>query len=295
MVILYFQPSIIISADFYTICIYFGCYSGKQILRLLKSFVEHYANELSVDGKEILRAEDQRTAATTTVPARIIGSTPESSSARHFAGKRPLIEEISPADGITPNAASASTTATMKSLPIVINSSTDSMSASAVPKVSEDPEMIASVLGLLAAILSLGHDRRPDDEEALIRSLLQPLQLIAFRARDSSGSIDVIGDTGGDDQQGTSSIGETASDVALMILSRSYQQTHPDRSSERVSSNDRLPTECFEDMIARMRTSEFLFADSPAMRGYGTRIIMQNVHFRLNQVNNLSKNALSVC
>lgn len=254
-------------------------------MRLLKSFVEHYANELSVDDTDLLRAEDQRTTAPTSVPVRIVGLTPQSSSARHSAGKRPLIEEIDPAGGTTPNGTTASTTTTIKSLPIVVNSSTDSMSASAVPKVSEDPEMVASVLGLLAAILSLGHDRRPDDEETLIRSLLQPLQLIAFRARDLSSSTDLVGDTaGGDDQQGTCSIGETASDVALMILSRPYRQTHPEKSSERVPSNDRSPTEGFEDMIARMRTSEFLFADSPAMRGYGTRIIMQNVQFRLSQV-----------
>jgi hypothetical protein len=33
-------------------------------------------------------------------------------------------------------------------------------------------------------------------------------------------------------------------------------------------------------LLGRMKTSEFLFADSPAMRGYGTRILLQYVQKR---------------
>lgn len=78
-------------------------------------------------------------------------------------------------------------------------------------------------------------------------------------------------------------VAQTASDVALMILSRSYKQTHPTAASAAAQTNSPATgavSETFPMLLERMKTSEFLFADSPAMRGYGTRILLQYVQNR---------------
>lgn len=167
--------------------------------------------------------------------------------------RRPLIEEISPLE--VPPAPAAS------------KRERESTSA--------DPELITSVLGLIAAILSMGHDRRPDAEEALIRSLLEPLQAIAFRAPRSE-EVRVVAEGKEED----TSVAQTASDVALMILSRSYQQSHPEVASSSSMWDTPSSAETFAQMLARMRSPLFLFSESPAMRGYATRIILQNTQRR---------------
>jgi hypothetical protein len=107
-----------------------------------------------------------------------------------------------------------------------------------------------------------------------------------------------------------STVAETARDVALMILSRSYHQTHPDAlkaqhgpahmdgkegagcSSSTSGSagkaqhaqlgaaahdSSHSPSETLPQLLGRLRTSEYLYSDSPAMRGYGARILLQYV------------------
>jgi hypothetical protein len=81
-------------------------------------------------------------------------------------------------------------------------------------------------------------------------------------------------------------VAQTAGDVALMILSRSYSQTHPAAANAaNAAAQTNGPAtgavqETFPMLLERMKTSEFLFADSPAMRGYGTRILLQYVQNR---------------
>jgi hypothetical protein len=109
-----------------------------------------------------------------------------------------------------------------------------------------------------------------------------------------------------------STVAETARDVALMILSRSYHQTHPNTSTFTVqggpahidgtegagsgSSNSgnaakahhpqlgtaahdisHSPSETLPQLLCRLRSSDYLYSDSPAMRGYGARILLQYV------------------
>jgi hypothetical protein len=109
-----------------------------------------------------------------------------------------------------------------------------------------------------------------------------------------------------------STVAETARDVALMILSRSYHQTHPNTSTSTAqggpahidgtegagsgSSNSgsagmaqhaqlgtaahdssHSPSESLPQLLGRLRTSQYLYSDSPAMRGYGARILLQYV------------------
>jgi hypothetical protein len=109
-----------------------------------------------------------------------------------------------------------------------------------------------------------------------------------------------------------STVAETARDVALMILSRSYHQTHPNTSTSAAQHGpvhidiaegagsgsstfgnaakahhpqlgtaahdiSHSPSETLPQLLGRLRTSEYLYSESPAMRGYGARILLQYV------------------
>ena len=153
---------------------------------------------------------------------------------------------------------------------------------------AENEDLITPVLSLLATILHLGQARRSAAEEALIRTLLPPLQTIAFRAPASvsTGDESKLKHEGGHDvyegnavEVSVENVAQTASDVALMILSRSYQQTHSTAMKDASVAADppSNAAETFLQLVARLQSSEFLFSDSPAMRGYATRILLQHL------------------
>jgi hypothetical protein len=195
--------------------------------------------------------------------------------------RRPLIEVIDSTSHDTRGDAAA-------------DSAVKSQESETLLAVSEKAELVECVLSLLAGILGMGQQLRAPAEEALIREMLEPLQVIAFHSDESpEGSrfmylpfivlwlavCDVMlilsvllpGVT----------LAQTAGDVALMILSRSYNQSHPNASTAKTHSpNAGTAQESFPMLLTRMKTSEFLFADSPAMRGYGTRILLQYVQSR---------------
>jgi hypothetical protein len=109
-----------------------------------------------------------------------------------------------------------------------------------------------------------------------------------------------------------STVAETARDVALMILSRSYHQTHPNTSTftaqhgpahidgtdgggsgsstsgsagkaqhgqfgAAVRDSSDATLETLSQLLGRLRRSDYLYSESPAMRGYGARILLQYV------------------
>lgn len=149
-------------------------------------------------------------------------------------------------------------------------------------------ELIECVLGLLAGILGMGQQMRPAEEEGLIRQLLPPLQEIAFGTTEGAC---YIGDDGAFAWAWSNSvppvlllletsIAQSARDVALMILSRAYHQTHPDAATQPTADPAAGASEgadTLSQLLARLRSPEYLFSDSPAMRAYGARILLQRI------------------
>jgi hypothetical protein len=88
-----------------------------------------------------------------------------------------------------------------------------------------DDDTIECVLALLAGILGAGEERRTDEEERVIRLLLSPLQTIAFRSvRPSAAASSSMPEKAAVSSFETN-VSRTAGDVAMLILSRSYNQS----------------------------------------------------------------------
>lgn len=187
---------------------------------------------------------------------------PSSVTAAKSSKRRPLIQVLSSEDH--PAAQSVPAPDDLASNP----------QTEAVTEAEDQSELIECVLGLLAGILGLGEQRRTTEEEVLIRSLVAPLQIIAFRRPPTRAAVA--------DGVHEDSTAETASDVALMILSRSYHLSHPTTAKQAPSltAEEHSSDEPFTQVLDRMRSAEYLFSDSPAMRGYGTRILLQHARLR---------------
>lgn len=207
--------------------------------------------------------------------------------------RRPLIQVLSSTD--EPNDLDLTTPAAADHSPASATPATAAALADMESTDDDDQgELIESVLALLAGILGLGQQRRTPEEEALIKSLVAPLQVIAFRRppyHGSSGEPEAAdGSEGGEGVSAEDTISQAASDVALTILSRSYNLSHPagTKSSQLPSTAaalteetaTRTTAEPFAQVLQRMCNAEYLFSDSPAMRGYGTRILLQHVRHR---------------
>ncbi|CAE7457376.1 unnamed protein product, partial [Symbiodinium microadriaticum] len=115
---------------------------------------------------------------------------------------------------------------------------------------NEDDEMITTVLALLGAMLQLGNERRSVKEEELLRQLVLPaLRIISSGDRDSF-------------------VGQTAADVALLIMVRGQTPNQPDQRSQ-------VEYESNRSFAAVCRDAEMYLNDpSPAMRGLGVRNII---------------------
>lgn len=224
-----------------------------------------------IDDAEV-DAESVTSRAATSSLIEIASTAQTSPSPAAASGRRPLIEEISPSGALTERS-------TLNPVTTPTNETVESAAGE---------DLITPVLSLLATILHLGHALRSDAEEALIRSLLPPLQTIAFRAtpaitavQGNQNTLHVDEKEDGAEEAG-GDVAQTASDVALMILSRSYQQSHPSATLNPSTSADSFSTtaETFLQLIKRMQSNAFLFSESPAMRGYATRILLQNMQHR---------------
>jgi hypothetical protein len=132
---------------------------------------------------------------------------------------------------------------------------------------SETPEMLKCVLGILAAMLSVGTLQRPHREEKALRSLLPFLQTIAFREVDTE-------------------ISQIAADVALLLLTRSAtagearknNSTDKDESSEcnPCLQTSRLGAIQTESQFARTLLSaveEHSTSVDPSIRAMGIHLI----------------------
>jgi hypothetical protein len=178
-----------------------------------------------------------------------------------------------------------------------------------------DDDTIECVLALLAGILGAGEERRTDEEERVIRLLLSPLQKIAFRSVRPSAAASSSLPEKAVDFSFESNVSRTAGDVAMLILSRSYNQSKtsaaaallglktlstsqsPPQSQSLSQSQPNTvvgsdsttgsgsgsgpgpgtPPTAFVAELQRLCSNEFLFSQSPAMQAYGARILLQYV------------------
>jgi hypothetical protein len=116
-----------------------------------------------------------------------------------------------------------------------------------------DTEIIGTVLAILSAILSFGSPSRPVEEEKLLRGLLTSLQSLASFESDPE-------------------LSQSASDVALVLLTRSSSGVVKDPSVARQSKVLSRGNSAFEKVVND--STDLLNSESPAMRGLGIRNII---------------------
>eukprot|EP01041_Mallomonas_annulata_P005261 gene5261-10528_t len=157
---------------------------------------------------------------------------------------------------------------------------------------------LGTCLDMLGLVLGLGHTRREDAEEKVIRSLLDPLQVIG-RLVDKwyqpctstpTTSLWYVGNDDDNDNtftargsgSGSSSLSKMVSDIALMIILRNTDNTN-NNSHGAPSSNDTSAVS-FEDSCSEAQSD--LRDENPPMRALGVRKLS------LLLKNNDSKNIL---
>lgn len=116
-----------------------------------------------------------------------------------------------------------------------------------------DTDIIGTVLAILSAILSFGSPSRPVEEEKLLRGLLTSLQSLSSLESDPE-------------------ISQSASDVALVLLTRSASGVINDPSGVRQSKVLSSGNSAFEKVVND--STDLLNSESPAMRGLGIRNII---------------------
>lgn len=82
--------------------------------------------------------------------------------------------------------------------------------------------------------------------------------------------------------------------MALLILSRSYNQTHlcaPPSSSGQGGGGT---GESFPQLLGRMRSADFLYADSPALRGYAMSLLLTHLRTRRTGLSKVSPSILII-